>query len=285
MTASNGADPAAEIVAALQKRFGEGAPAAATGCDVPEAWRVMATRGVVRRFTDEPVSDALIDTLCALALCSPTKSDLQQRDILIVEDPEIRRRIDQLLVDQDWIPGAPRFLIFLGNNRRQRQIHQWRDKPFANDHLDAFFNASVDAAIAMSAFVIAAEAAGLGCCPVSVIRNHADEVSGLIGLPDHVFPVAGLGLGWPAREGWMSLRLPLSHTVHRDRYREEGLREAVDAYDTRRRGVAPYRTQRDVPRFGEHPAYGWSEDKARQYAVPERADWGRFVKDKGFKLE
>ena len=47
------------------------------------------------------------------------------------------------------------------------------------------------------AFVAAAEAVGLGCCPISVIRNHAEEVGGLLGLPDHLFPVAGLGVGEP----------------------------------------------------------------------------------------
>ena len=204
---------------------------------------------------------------------------------VIVEDPEIRKRIAELLPDNEWIPGAPHFLIFLGNNRRQRQLHEWRGRPFPNDHLDAFFNATVDAAIALSAFIAAAEAAGLGCTPVSVIRNHAEEISRMFELPDHVFPIAGLGLGVPERPGWVSLRLPLSHTVHRDRFKEDGLREAIDAYDTRRRGVAPYRTQRHVERFGTSQSYGWSEDKARQYSVPDRADWGAFVKRKGFRLE
>ena len=273
-----------DIWQTLQHRFGDGARQPA-GIEPPETWERLARRGVVRRFKPDKLAPELIDTLCALALSSPTKSDLQQRDILIVEDPAIRGRINELLADQDWLPGAPHFIVFLGNNRRLRQIHEWRGKPSANDHLDAFFNPAVDAGIALSAFVIAAEAVGLGCCPVSVIRNHADEVSRLLGLPDHVFPVAGLGLGWPARENWVSLRLPLSHTVHRDRFREDGIRDAVDAYDARRHAVAPYRSQRDVERFGEDPAYGWSEDKARQYARPERADWGRFVRAKGFKLE
>jgi len=89
-------------------------------------------RGVVRRFRNETLPAAIIDTLCALALSSPTKSDLQQRDILIVEDPAIRARLNEL-VDQDWLPTCPHFLVFLGNNRRQRQIHEWRDKPFAID--------------------------------------------------------------------------------------------------------------------------------------------------------
>ena len=243
----------------------------------------LASRGVCRRFRDEAVPDALIGTLAALALSAPTKSDLQQRDILIVDDPAIRGRIDTLLADQDWIPKAPHFIVFLGNNRRQRQIHDWTGIPFANDHLDAFFNASVDAGIVLSAFVLAAEAAGLGCCPVSVIRNHAEEMSGLLGLPGHVFPVAGLGFGWPSAPSHISARLPLSATVHRNRYTDT-TREAVEGYDRRRNGIFPYRSQRNVARFGSSPTYGWSEDKARQYAEPERADFGKFVNARGFKL-
>ncbi|NJM34133.1 MAG: NADPH-dependent oxidoreductase, partial [Rhodomicrobium sp.] len=66
-----------------------------------------------------------------------------------------------------------------------------RGHPFANDHLDAFFNAACDAAIALTAFILAAEARGLGCTPISAIRNHAEAVSELLGLPDHVFPFVG----------------------------------------------------------------------------------------------
>jgi nitroreductase len=254
----------------------------------PETWRQLAGRGSSRYFQERRVAPELIETLCALALSSPTKSDLQQRDIVIAEGTA-RTRIGELLstgpLAQDWIPGAPVLLVFCGNNRRQRQLHEWRGKPFANDHLDAFFNAAVDAGIALSAFVLAAEAAGLGCACISAIRNHAAEVSELLGLPDHAFPVAGLGLGWPARETYISLRLPLSATVHRGRFSEGRIRETVDGYDRRRAGVQPIRAQRATDRFGTAEFYGWSEEKVRQYAQPERADWGAFVRAKGFKLE
>ena len=38
-------------------------------------------------------------------------------------------------------------------------------------------------------------------------------------------------------------------------------------------------------RFGRAEFYGWSEDKARQYANPERADFGAYAKRRGFRLE
>jgi nitroreductase/FMN reductase [NAD(P)H] len=48
--------------------------------------------------------------------------------------------------------------------------------------------------------------------------------------------------------------------------------------------VQPYAAQRHAERFGEAADYGWSEDKARQYSVPERADFGAFVRGKRFDL-
>ncbi len=269
---------------ALDLRFGDFAhPIADNLADHPGV-AALANRGVVRRFKPEPLPASLLDTLCALALSAPTKSDLQGRDIMIVENAANRSRINTLLAEQDWIPGAPHLLIFLGNNRRQRQVHQWRGHAFVNDHLDAFFNAAVDAGIALSAFCIAAEMAGVGTCPISVIRNHAEEVSQMLGLPDHVFPVAGLGVGWPSSPAFISARLPLGATVHRDRF-NDATREVVEGYDKRRNGIFPYRSQRNIARFGTSATYGWSEDKARQYAEPERADFGAFVKRKGFRLE
>src|SRR5262249_34262039 len=130
----------------------------------------------------------------------------------------------------------------------------------------------------------AGEAAGLGCCPISVIRNHAEEVSGLLNLPDHVFPVAGLGVGIPATPAFVSARLPLGLTLHRDPY-TDATDEKVRAYHRRRNAISPNRAKRNVAGCGEAKEYGWSEDKARQYAGPERADFGAYVKRRGFRLE
>lgn len=266
--------------AALDRRFGPGAPQADAAA-VPAA---MLLRGSVRRFADRPVEAEAVRLLCAAALSSPTKSDLQQRDIVVVQDPAQRAALAALVADQAWVAEAPCLLVFCGNNRRQRQIHDWRGHPFPNDHLDAFFNAAVDAAIALAAFVTAAEAAGYGCCPISAVRNRAPEVSALLGLPQHVFPVAGLGLGHPGSAPEVSPRLPLDATVHVDRFSETGIREAVEAYDHRRAAVQPFRRQRLAETLGTVEPYGWSEDKARQYSVAEREGWGAFVRAKGFDL-
>jgi nitroreductase/FMN reductase [NAD(P)H] len=245
----------------------------------------MISRGSCRSFKPREVDPDLIQLLCAAALASPTKSDLQQRDIVVLRDACVKAEIVSLLSGQAWVADAPCLMVFCGNNRRQRRLHELRRRHFANDHLDAFFNAAVDTGVALSAFVTAAETVGLGCCPISAIRNAPQKVSDLLGLPDHVFPVAGLAVGYPAvSEPKLSPRLPLNATVHFDRYTEDGIDDVIEAYDARRNVLDPYGQQRSVDQFGLSDAYGWSEDKARQYALGERADFGEFIRNKGFDL-
>jgi hypothetical protein len=134
--------------------------------------------------------------------------------------------------------------------------------------------------------VLAAETLGLGTCPISVLRNRIAEVAEILELPDKVFPVAGLCLGWPATQGFISMRLPPEATVHIDRYDDSGLEEAVDGYDRRRDARHSIKDrQRDPTRFGAAEFYGWSEDKARQAAIPEGTGFASWLKAHGFTLD
>ena len=275
---------AARLQQALVERFGESFSVDASLPGLDALARIAAHR-TQRRYTDNAVDPTLLRLLCACALSAPSKSDLQQCDILIVADAASRRAIGDLIPDMPWVATAPVFLVFLANGRRLKRIAELRGKPFPNDHLDQFFNAAVDAGIVLATFICAAEAVGLGCCPISVIRDHAAKVSDLLELPERVIPVAGMSVGWPAEAGHISPRLSLDLTLHHDRHDEGELGARIDAYDRRRAAVHQYGRQRAPERWGTADFYGWSEDKARQYGVPQRADFGAFVRGKGFCLD
>jgi nitroreductase len=278
------ADDTRAIEAALAARFGEKLKVDRELAGLDELARIAGHRSQ-RYFQPRAVAPDLLRLLCACALSAPSKSDLQQCDIVVVSDRAIRQGIVATIPDMPWIMDAPVFLVFVGNGTRLPEIAKLRDKPFPNDHLDQFFNATVDAAIVMTTFIRAAEAVGLGCCPISAIRDRPQIVSDLLRLPQRVVPVAGLCVGWPAQEGEITPRLSLATTVVENAYGERNLAGEIGAYDRRRAQLRPYRRQRDVARWGEAPFYGWSEDKARQYAEPTRTDFGGFVRGKGFRLD
>ena len=278
------AKAAAAITQVLEERFGERLAVDPDLAGLDTLAR-LAARRVHRRWTDRPVEPALLRLLCACALSSPSKSDLQQGDIVVVHDKAKRRAISSLIPDMPWMDQAPVFLVFCGNGSRMPKISALRGKPYPNDHLDAFFNAVVDGAIVMTAFIAAAEAVGLGCVPISVIRDHARVVAEQLQLPPRVVPIAGLCVGWPDGAGRLSPRLAIDARVQVDRYDETRLTAQLDEYDQRRHKTAPFGRQRQPERWGEVPFYGWSEDKARQYAEPQRVDFGAFVRAIGFKLD
>ena len=270
----------------IEDRFGL---ATTAGADLPAEGTVaqLLSHRTHRRYRPDPVPDETLEIVLAAALSAPSKSDLQQVAVIVVRDRDKQATIGSWIPDMPWIATAPLFLVFCGDQRRLRRISgELRNRPFPNDTLDMFMNAAVDAGLVLQSFVTGAEAMGLGCCPISVVRNHVEKLSEVLALPAGVFPVAGLTVGYPSQPGWISMRLPPAITVHTDRYDDRDLATQLDAYDRRReaRHATPRASQRYAERFGYSEPYGWSEDKARQYSVPERHNFGPFIRGHGFGL-
>lgn len=247
------------------------------------AWiKQVLLRRTHRRYSDRPVPESLVRLILAAAFSASSKSDFQQASVIRVDDRAQRDRLVALVPDMPWIGNAPVFLVFLGDARRLERIAK---HPVANGMLEGFFNATVDAALALQTCTLAAETLGLGTCPISVLRNHAAAVGEILALPDKVFPVAGLCLGYPAQQGFISMRLPPEATVHRDRYDDAGLLTAVDGYDRRRdarHSLKDRQKSREI--FGTAEFYGWSEDKARQAMTAEGAGFAAWLQARGFDL-
>jgi len=237
-----------------------------------------------RRYTSEPIPAETMEILFACALSAPAKSDLQQVSIIQLSDPQQRDAVTDLIPSMPWIKQAPEFLIFCGDGRRIKRVCELRGTEFAHDPLDAFLNAAADAAIVLQNFIVAAEAEGLGCCPISAVREVTSEIADLCALPTGVFPLAGLCVGHPNDDPHVSVRLPTRLTVHHNQYDDEHLDEELASYDQRRREVNQYRSQRDIDRYGEIKQYGWSDDKARQTSHTDRIGFTQYIKRNGFDI-
>jgi FMN reductase [NAD(P)H] len=270
----------------IARRFGDGGPVG-EGADDNETIRRVLARKTVRRYSDRMPSEDLLGLLIAAALSASAKSDFQQASILRLREPGKRAAIGGLFRSMPWVGLAPVFYVFLGDARRLERIGEMRGKPVRNGTLEGFFNASIDAALAMQTMILCAESVGLGACPISVIRNEVDKVAAILALPDLVFPVAGLCLGYPATEGYVSLRLPRRVTTHNDCYDDGGLAFGIDDYDRRRDAIhaIPADQQRANNEFGTAEFYGWSEDKARQAAKAEGAAFPPYLRAHGFSFD
>ena len=165
----------------IEKRFGLNTDAGRDMQGFDELTNILNHRSH-RRYKNKPIPDKLLEVLLAAAFSAPAKSDLQQSSVVVIRDKEKQEAIADMIPSMPWLRTCPLLMIFLGDSRRIRRICEMRNKPFANDHLDAFLNAAVDAGLVLMDFMRAAEAVGLGCCPISVVRNHIDEVAQLLEL-------------------------------------------------------------------------------------------------------
>jgi nitroreductase len=255
--------------------------------DIPDPIEALLQRRVIRKYKADPLSEETLNLLLSAAQSAPTKSNLQQYSIVIVRDPAVRDQVAELVPSMPWMKGAPVIAVFLGDVRRIRRLAEMRGHSYQNNNADTFMNAAVDAALAMQCFIIAADHLGLGTCPISYVRNRIDDLAGILALPDGVFPVAGLCVGYPDDAGYVSMRLPQNIVVHHDRYDDSDLQADIVDYDDRahaRFALSPGR-QRHTEIYGVLEKCTWSENVARQLSLPERPGFADFLRRKGIRLD
>ena len=270
-----------------EDRYGKSSILDFSNINIPDLLKTIISRSSVRKFSDKPIPKELLTILLTAAQSAPSKSNLQQYSILIMQDETIKMKVADLIGNTKWALSAPVFLLFLADIRRNINITNNKGYDHKNNNVDTFMNAVIDSALSMQSLICAAEASGLGVCPISMIRNIIDEIQNICQLPKGVFPIAGLALGWPDEKAPISIRMPQDIMIHNDYYNEDNLTKKINDYDKRVFKVAPIleKQQRHVDVYGVAKKGTWSENIARQLSLPERNNFKAWLKDNGINLE
>ncbi len=127
---------------------------------------------------------------------------------------------------------------------------------------------------------------GLGICYIGAIRNNPRAVIELLELPDHVFPISGMVLGWPDAEPILRPRLGLNAVLHWETYDRQKLMPELERYDQMMADTGIYGGRQVQSAAGtvEMKNYGWLEHSARRVATPARQDLRQVVEEQGFGL-
>jgi hypothetical protein len=132
-----------------------------------------------------------------------------------------------------------------------------------------FIVATVDATLVAGRALMAAQALGMGGVMVGSIRNNIEEVCTLLDIPELVYPVMGMSLGYPPSPPKIKPRLPLEAICFKERYSSEGFKNSIATYDEtiERAGYLKDRVimTDEYPNFTGR--YSWSEHSARRMAA------------------
>lgn len=148
----------------------------------------------IRHFTDEPISEAQREAIINSARATSSSSFLQCSSIIRITDKALREELVTLTGGQKHVAQAAEFWVFCADFNRHLQICPDAQLGLAEQLLLGV----VDTAMMAQNALTAAESLGLGGVYIGGLRNNIEAVTELLKLPQHVLPLFGLCLGWPA---------------------------------------------------------------------------------------
>ena len=229
----------------------------------------------IRKFTDKPLPDGLLGELVEAGQAAASSSFLQGVTVIHVSDTQKRQTLREVAGGQSYVEEAPAFLVFCADLSRPMRCCRMHGGTPSEGITEQFIIATVDAALYAQNLVVAAESRGLGICYIGALRNDPETVSRTLALPDHVYAVFGLCLGYPDQDPEVKPRLPLSVMFKKDVYDADGESEAIAAYDEEMRAYYAARSQ-------NQKAQGWSEQMAGLLGRESRLHMLPFLRSKGF---
>jgi len=231
----------------------------------------------IRAFSDRAIDDATVRTLIACAQAAATSSNVQASTVIQVRDAGTRAEMARLAGNQAYVATAPVFLVWCADLKRAADACARAGGQFEPGMTEHFIIATVDVALAAQNAVVAAESLGLGVCYIGGIRNAPSEMADLLGLPDQVYPVFGLCLGYPDHLPQLKPRLPLDAVLMQERYQADAQAAQVADYDETLLG---YYAQR-----ASHAKVSDWSGAMRALVGKESRPWMReFLSRRGFRM-
>lgn len=188
----------------------------------------------VRKYLDEPVTDAQLELIVAAAQRASTSSNLQVWTVIAVRDAARKTRLSEMLGGRDYVAAAPVFLVWIADLARNDALMRAHGaEPETLGLIENTLISAIDVGIAAQNALLAAESLGLGGVFVGSLRNAPEAVCAELGLPRHSFPLVGMSIGVPdPSEGTgVRPRLPLAGVLHHEVYDPERWRSATDEYE------------------------------------------------------
>jgi FMN reductase (NADPH) len=205
--------------------------------------------------------------------------------VIVITDETKRERLMKLCANQKHILEAPVFMAWCADLSRLERVCALQGYEHYADNVENFILASVDATLAMQNAALAAESLGLGFCYIGGIRNNSRDVIELLGLPQKVFPLNGMTLGWPQEPPEIRPRLPLEAVLHWDQYDANDI-AALEEYNHTMIESGIYAGKKR-PRGKEvaDQDYGWLEHSARLSSRNVRPEIIEVLREMGFGMK
>ncbi len=180
----------------------------------------ILTRRTIRQYNCRDVEPELLNQLLTSAARTQTMGNLQLYSVIITRSAEQKEALAPAHFNQPMVKQATVVLTICADFRRTTTWALCRKADPGYDNFLSFMNAATDALLFTQTFCNLAEETGLGICYLGTTIYQPQAIIDALHLPQLVFPVATLTVGWPAEEPPLSDRLPSESFIHEETYHD-----------------------------------------------------------------
>jgi FMN reductase [NAD(P)H] len=240
----------------------------------------MRNRRSVRQFTGEPVSDADLQVIFETAQRAPTSINGQQISLIYTRDKARIAQIAELCGGQPQVRTADVFVaVVIDFNRTAIAVRDGGKTQVIERSAEGIMVGAVDAGIMLSSLQTAAESFGYGTTAIGAVRQNAEAMTELMGLPPKTFVAVGCTIGVPtqaAMDAPLKPRIPLESFVMEGVYDAEMVSGGVKRYEEQ---FAVFRETQGaaLPGYAETVATTYSRVYYRATAKAMEAQGFRFA--------
>ena len=223
--------------------------------------QTMLSRKSIRHYTPEMPTDEIIHSIVRAGQQAPFASQLGS---LLLSRNQASNKFK-----------APLLFTLCVDAHKWELIMAQRNWQMAGDDLLLLLLGMQDAALMAENMVIAAESLGLGSCFLGDAPFRSKEIIQAYHLPNRVFPMVQLTMGYPAEDPPTRPRYPIDFVLFEDRYPEfspNDIQRAMQimddgylAQDYYRRNKAMIRLQTDRKDTYTFDNYSWTEHISRKW--------------------
>ena len=240
--------------------------------------KLLQAHRSIRKFSDKAIDQETINTIIAAGQAAATSSNVQATTVIQVTNPDTREQLAQAAGGQKYVTTAGAFFVFCADLKRSAQACELQGGAFSQGMTEHFIIATVDVALFAQNCVVAAESLDMGICYIGGLRNNPADVSTLLNLPENVYPVFGLCIGYPEQDPEIKPRLPLDAVLMHETYDASLLEPGIASYDEHIREY--YRS-----RTGGKKDSCWSEEMKALVGKESRPHMRGFLESKGFTMQ
>lgn len=180
---------------------------------------ILYERSSIRLFKERDIEANLLNEVIGAGLRAPTGGNLQPYSIIKITDSTDKSKLVDTCGMQNIVEHAPVNLLFCIDWRRTERWCKSQNAPFAGrNSYRHFWIALQDTIICAQNICTAADSVGLGSVYIGTVESCFRELKEIFEIPEGVFPVVLLSIGYPNEDIKVKNKLDESVIVHDGKY-------------------------------------------------------------------